>query len=143
MKGIFIFGIIAIVFFAGCYKEKLPKKAADIIVSHTWYLKVKSAGGTISTAACDLSEQLTFKKDSTGNHYYAITCDTSQPANMSFDWILEATNYHAQTWYENNIGGVKGKDYVWLVGQLDDDTFRVEGSKAGTGSYIYIYTSKK
>ena len=57
----------------GCKKAPAPvPTTVDLMTGSTWYLKNELLNNVSQKAACTLSEQLTFNKDSTGNHFYAM-----------------------------------------------------------------------
>ena len=72
-----LIAVIGVVSIAGCYKDVQREQRTDILINHTWYLKGLWIGGSSKTDSCYLSEVLTFKKDSLGNHHYKLLCDAS------------------------------------------------------------------
>ncbi len=149
MKYLVLIGIAAITIasVASCTKSKPQLTTAQMLESHTWYLKYELVNNVNRHAACDLSEELTFSKDSTGNHYYGILCDTSQPTNISFHWYVE--DYEPQwtvlssTLYSSYIGGKMDSSTVLKITQLTADSMRMLGTIPPGQAYIAIYTSKK
>ena len=132
----------------GCKKAPAPvPTTVDLMTGSTWYLKNELLNNVSQKAACTLSEQLTFNKDSTGNHFYAILCDTSQSPTVPFKWYQEGYNPTGQQvlypeLYYKDINGVPVSNAILRVFTLNKDTLGIEGSIGGQ-PYRAVYTSTK
>ena len=152
MKYLIVFVALAAIIATSCTKSKQPESNFDIMISHTWYLKGLVIEGINEDTACYLSDQMTFKKDSTGNHYYSILCDTSQPANLPFHWRIEDNtnvgSYYtgaiqSTILYSNDIGGKPDSSTTLRLSVINNDSLVLNGTVNGGRSYFAIYTSIK
>ena len=152
MKYLGVFAVITIVLITGCTKSPQQPTHFQIMTSHTWYMHDLVIGGKPVNTACNLSEQIIFNKDSTGNHYYGILCDTSQPQNISFNWYIEdnttAGSYYTGTimstiLYSLDIGGKTDSNTTLKLNIINKDTLEMSGEVNGGQNYYAIYTSSK
>jgi len=152
MKYLVAFAAIAALLVTGCTKSAQYPSHVDIMVSHTWYLKDLVIAGKGYNTPCNLSDELTFKKDSTATHTYGILCDTSQPAKLSFDWRIEDNttvgNYYTAsilttTLYSTRIAGKADSSTILRLYIIKPDTLAMEGIVGAGETYYAIYTSSK
>jgi len=140
MKRIFLIIIIALIstmWAESCYKDIQRENRTDILINHTWYLRTQSVGGYPETDSCQLSEVLTFKKDSTGNHHYNYLCDANGPHDLSFKWTIPGQWVYM---YYSKIGGKKDSNLVYSININNDDTLKI-GTVVGGVTHLSMYTS--
>lgn len=146
-----VFAAVSIACVTGCTKTHQPPTHIDILTGHTWYLKYLFRGDTEANSACNLSEILTLKKDSTGNHFYATTCDPSQPSNIPFRWYIEDNTTVGQyytstilttTLYCNNINNKDSNITLRLV-TITKDSLQMKGVVNSGAGFRAVYTSYK
>ena len=152
MKYLVAFAAIAVLLVTGCTKSAQYPSHIDIMTGHTWYLKDLVIGGHGYNTPCNLSDELTFKKDSTATHTYGIQCDTSHPAKMTFDWSIKDNTTVGQyytasilttTLYSTHIGGNTDSSTTLRLYIIKPDTLAMEGIVGAGQTYYAIYTSVK
>ena len=129
--------IITVACLESCYKDIQREKRTDMIINHTWYLKSLSIGADVKTDSCYLSEVLTFKKDSMGNHHYNMLCDANGRRDIGFKWTIPG---QWQYMYYYNVGGKKDSNFVYRIWVNNDDTLQISTVISGI-SKAYLYTS--
>ncbi len=132
-----LIGFICVVGAWGCYKDIKRQKRTDILINHTWYLKSQSVGALVQDDSCYLSEVLTFRKDSMGNHHYNILCDPNGRRDLAFKWTIPG---QWQYMYFYNVGGKKDSNFVYRIWINHDDTLKI-GTVLNGVSIISVYTS--
>ena len=139
MKKLFLILIILIstVCVDSCYKDIQREKRTDILINHTWYLKGAWISNNPLYDSCVLSEVLTFKKDSMGNHHYNILCDSNGPRDLGFKWTIPGQWIYM---YYYNVGGKKDSNLVYNISINNDDTLQISTVISGI-SKAYLYTS--
>ncbi len=139
MKRLFLILIvlIGVVCAESCYKDIQREKRTDMLINHTWYLKAQWVNTFAQDDSCYLSEVLTFKKDSMGNHHYNMLCNPNGPRDLAFKWTIPGQ------WtfmYYYNIGGKKDSNLVYSIWINNDDTLKI-GAVLNGQSIISMYTS--
>ncbi len=139
MKKLFLILIvfITVACVGGCYKDIQREKRTDMLINHTWYLKSQSVGELVETDSCYLSEVLTFKKDSMGNHHYNMLCTANGPHDLGFKWTIPG---EWQYMYYYNVGGKKDSNFVYRIWINNDDTLKISTILNGI-NIISMYTS--
>ncbi len=139
MKRLFLILIILIGVLCAesCYKDIQREKRTDILVNHTWYLKGQWVNYYPIDDSCVLSEVLTFKKDSMGDHHYNILCDPNGPRDLSFKWTIPGQWVYL---YYYNVGGKKDSNLVYTILVNNDDTLKIGTDISGIPR-VYLYTS--
>ena len=150
MKYLVLIVIVAMAF-ASCKKQPSQPTNSQIITTHTWYLKSIEIANANDTAACMLSEVLTFNKDSTGNFFFGILCDSGQPSNIPFKWYLEDNTTVGESYtntiltttlYTSNIDN-KDSSTILRLSTIGMDTLQMKGFVNGGVNYLAMYTSSK
>ena len=139
MKRLFLIliAIIGVMWAESCYKDIQRENRTDILINHTWYLKSQSVDYVAETDSCQLSEVLTFKKDSMGNHHYNSLCDANGPHDLGFKWTIPGQWVYM---YYYNIGGKKDSNLVYSIHINNDDTLEI-GTVIGGVTHLSMYTS--
>ena len=139
MKRLFLIliALIGIVWAESCYKDIQREKRTDMLINHTWYLRSQSVDGFVQSDSCNLSEVLTFKKDSMGNHHYNFLCNPNGPHDVAFKWTIPGQWLYL---YYYNVGGKKDSNMVYRIWVNNDDSLEI-GTVVNGGTITSLYTS--
>ncbi|MES2703692.1 MAG: hypothetical protein V4649_13710 [Bacteroidota bacterium] len=130
MKKLLIITALGIIGVSSCYKEKDPPDVKRLLTDHKWYMQNKLENGMPVTSECALSEEITFKKDSTGYFYNPNPCDTLIVGadSVFFNWYLSADKKNI---YFKNLRGAAGANTSFGISGIDKDNLRITGNFNG------------